>query len=85
MNGPNKCGVLSGGFTAGFLLFASGVLQPALAAERSAINLGTTSFFDGFAAVAPGCTVITYTGYNNFKSLTGPDGSKIANAHLDAG
>jgi hypothetical protein len=80
---PRKHGLLLGGLAAVLPILASGAPIPVAAAERTGINLGSTSFFDGFAGVAPGCTLIAYLGHANFRTLTGPDGSKIADAHLD--
>lgn len=49
---------------------------PSIAAERAGINLGTTSFFDGFGGLAPGCTYIQYLGHDSFDAYNGPDGNK---------
>ena len=48
------------------------------AAERNGINLGTTSFFDGFGGDKPGCTYIQYIGHDTFNSLHGANGQKEA-------
>jgi hypothetical protein len=83
-DGPKKHRILLGGLAAGLSILASGAPVPTVAAERAGLNLGATSFFDGFAGVAPGCTLIAYVGHETIKTLTGPDGGKIADAHLDA-
>lgn len=59
------------------VLLGAAALTPAGAVERGGINLGTTSFFDGFGGLAPGCTYIQYTGHDSFKSLRDQNGDKI--------
>jgi hypothetical protein len=84
-NPLNKRGMLLGGVAAGLLTLGGAALLPAAAAERMGINLGTTSFFDGFGGADKGCTVITYIGHDTFNSLNGPNGSKEPlPAQLDA-
>jgi hypothetical protein len=55
---------------------------PATSAERTGINLGTTSFFDGFGGLAPGCAYIQYVGHNVFDTYNGPDGNTLNDWHL---
>jgi hypothetical protein len=62
---------------------AAGVLAgSAFAAERTGINTGTTSFFDGFGGDQPGCTYIQYLGYDKFKTVNDASGSKLADFDL---
>ncbi len=75
-NRLKKHGMLLSGLTAGLLTLGTAALSPVAAAERTGINLGTTSFFDGFGGAEPGCTFITYAGHDSFKSLNGPNGNK---------
>ena len=82
-NCPKRAGVFLSGLAAVLPVLAGGP-APAAAAERTGINLGVTSFFDGFSRVTPGCTLLVYLGHGNFRTFTGPDGSPIADAHLDA-
>ena len=72
-----------GGLVAGLLTFGSATLTDVTAAERTGINLGTTSFFDGFAGTEPGCTYIQYLGRDTFNTINGSDGSKALDAHLE--
>jgi hypothetical protein len=82
-NRLTKHGALLGGVAAGLLSLGVAALTPAAAAERTGINLGTTSFFDGFAGLEPGCTLITYAGHDTFNSATDKSGNKVADAQLD--
>jgi hypothetical protein len=43
---------------------------PALVQEPHGINLGNTSFFDGFSSLKPGVAVLDYFQYNHANSLT---------------
>ncbi len=74
-----KRGLLLGGVAAGLLTIGS----VAQAAERTGINLGTTSFFDGFGGGEPGCTFITYIGHDRFNQVNDSNGNKVASANLD--
>lgn len=61
---------------------ASALLQatapsPAIAAERPGVNLGATSFFDGFGGLTPGWALIQYGGNASFNVFNGPDGDKL--------
>lgn len=59
---------------------------PAQAAERGGINLGATSFFDGFGSTgAYVCGYLQYNGYLAFEAFNGPDGDKIADNALRGG
>ncbi len=71
-------GMLLVGLAAGLLTSGTAALSPVAAAERSGINLGATSFFDGFGGAEPGCTVITYAGHVTFNQLNGANGNKVA-------
>lgn len=71
------------------VILAAGMLAvttstPSGAAERAGINLGVTSFFDGFGSTDPGCTYLHYGGYNAFDTYNGPDGHTIADWSLQA-
>jgi len=68
--------MLLGGLAAGLLTLGTAALSPVAAAERTGINLGTTSFFDGFGGDKPGCTYIQYIGHDTFNYATGSNGSK---------
>ena len=76
-NRLKKHGMLLGGLAAGLLTLGTAALYPAAAAERNGINLGTTSFFDGFGGDEPGCTYIQYIGHDTFNYATGSNGSKL--------
>jgi hypothetical protein len=78
----NSCLLLCG-LVAGRLAFENAALMDVTAAERAGTNLGTTSFFDGFAGVEPGCTYIQYLGHDVFNTVNGPEGSKAFDAHLE--
>ena len=81
---PMNYSILLGGVAAGLLTLGAATLTPAAAAERNGINLGTTSFFDGFGGDRPGCTYIQYAGHDRFNSLTGSSGDKVpVSAQLD--
>ena len=73
-----KHGLLLGGLAAGLVTLGGAALSPVAAAERNGINLGTTSFFDGFGGDKPGCTYIQYMGHDTFNSLHGANGQKEA-------
>ncbi len=81
-NRLKKHGMLLGGLAAGQLTLGA-ALTPAAADERKGINLGTTSFFDGFGGAAPGCTYIQYMGHDGFNTATNGSGNKVANVNLD--
>ncbi len=81
-NRLKKHGMLLGGLAAGLLTLGA-ALTPAAADERKGINLGTTSFFDGFGGAAPGCTYIQYMGHDGFNTATNGSGNKVANVNLD--
>jgi hypothetical protein len=56
------------------------------AAERGGINLGSTSFFDGFSPTdAWACGYLHYNGYFVNDAFNGPDGNKIADNSLRGG
>jgi hypothetical protein len=74
---------MAGAGAAGLAIIAGAVQPPAMAAERSGINLGTTSFFDGFASTAPGCTYLQYIGHGDFNSFNGNGGNKTASVDLN--
>jgi hypothetical protein len=59
-------------------------LTPAMGGERAGINLGTTSFFDGFGGLAPGCTAIAYMGHEQYNQLNGSGGKKVQGPPGDA-
>lgn len=71
-------------FAMGFVCFmiAGREIFPAAAAERTGLNLGATSFFDGFASMTPGCVFILYVGRVQFYQLNGPDGDKLLDMEL---
>jgi hypothetical protein len=79
----SKCDLLFGGLVAGLLTFGTTALMPAAAAERTGINLGNTSFFDGFADVEPGCAYIQFLGHDAFNTVNGSNGNKAFDARLD--
>lgn len=57
---------------------------PAMAAERTGINLGATSFYDGFGGLTPGCTYVQYVGRDTFDAYNGPDGNKLHDWELSS-
>jgi hypothetical protein len=67
-------------------LLVLGILAPlpGHALERGGINTGGTSFFDGFAGLAPGCTYIQYLTHDTFTQSNGTGGDKLpVSATLD--
>ena len=48
---------------------------PDLVVPTNGINLGNTSFYDGFSTLNPGLTVLEYVRENHFTSITGTNGS----------
>jgi hypothetical protein len=72
----DKCCVSLVALAAGLLL-GSAALAPASALERGGINTGGTSFFDGFAGLAPGCTYIQYLTHDTFTQANDANGNKI--------
>jgi hypothetical protein len=76
-------GLMAAAGAAGLAMIAGMAPLPAAAAERGGINLGNTSFFDGLASRAPGCTYLQYIGHNDFKSYNGADGNKTASVDLN--
>jgi hypothetical protein len=66
------------------VIVASAALTPAGAAQRTGINTGATSFFDGFGGSTPGCAFIGYLGHVDFDQLNGADGNKVADIELES-
>jgi len=66
------------------LILGAAALTPAGAAERTGINTGSTSFFDGFGGSRAGCSYIQYLGHVDFDQLNGPNGKKAADFELES-
>ena len=66
------------------LILTAAALTPAGATQRTGINTGGTSFFDGFGGSQPGCAFIAYLGHVDFDQLNGADGNKVADFELQS-
>lgn len=66
------------------VIFTAAALTPAGAVQRTGINTGATSFFDGFGGSTPGCAFIGYLGNADFDQLNGADGDKVADFELES-
>ncbi|MHA6719708.1 SphA family protein [Sphingomonas sp. RS6] len=71
---------ISGGLCAPALAQSSGGLPasqiPDLVTPTNGINLGSTSFGDGFSTLKPGVTVLQYVRYNDSNSMTDANGNE---------
>ncbi len=67
------------------MAIAGAALTAAEARERGGINLGTTSFFDGFGGLEAGCTYIQYIGHYGYSQMNGGDGNKLPSPAGGAG
>ncbi|GGE96489.1 SphA family protein [Sphingomonas prati] len=64
----------------------SAAAAPDLVVPPNGINLGSTSFYDGFGPSKPGLTIIQYARYNNFNAIKdskGDDSASFQNPRID--